>query len=126
MVWRGLWEVAHSFITLSCCYLDQGFVCCLYSRTGSTTFEQEEDAGGETWEDEDSSNEVSEGPRDVEVNRYNSSIHAEPFPGQPYSRWDLALLGPRCIIICAYKWRTNSPLLFLTHLVFSLYLSVDV
>ncbi|PNF21092.1 hypothetical protein B7P43_G05540 [Cryptotermes secundus] len=53
-------------------------------RTSSTTFEQEEDAGA-TWEDEESSDEISESPRDVEVNRYNSSIHAEPFPGQPYS-----------------------------------------
>lgn len=78
-------EIPHSFFTLHHAYLDQGFLYCLCSRTSSTTFEQEEDAGA-TWEDEESSDEISESPRDVEVNRYNSSIHAEPFPGQPYSR----------------------------------------
>jgi hypothetical protein len=50
-----------------------------------TTAEQEEDAGI-TLEDEESSKEISENPRDVEVNRYNSTIHVEPLPGQPYNR----------------------------------------
>ncbi|PSN57800.1 hypothetical protein C0J52_04357 [Blattella germanica] len=49
-----------------------------------TTYEQEED-GGTGWNEEESSNEISEGPRDKEVERYNSTIHAEPIPGQTYS-----------------------------------------
>lgn len=52
--------------------------------TSLTTDGQEEDAGI-TLEDEESSNEISESPRDIEVNRYNSTIHLEPVPGQPYN-----------------------------------------
>jgi hypothetical protein len=44
---------------------------------------QEGDAGI-TLEDEESSNEIAESPRDIEVNRYNSTIHLEPVPVQPY------------------------------------------
>ncbi|KDR15954.1 uncharacterized protein LOC110833161 [Zootermopsis nevadensis] len=53
-------------------------------RTSLTTFEEEETART-TWEDEESSREVSESPRDAEVNRYNSTIRTEPLPGQPHS-----------------------------------------
>lgn len=55
------------------------------SKTRLTTTGQEEDTGM-TLEDEESSNEISESPRDIEVNRYNSTIHLEPVPGQPYNR----------------------------------------
>ena len=55
------------------------------SKTSLTTTGQEEDAGI-TLEDEESSNEVAESPRDIEVNRYNSTIHLEPVPGQPSNR----------------------------------------
>jgi hypothetical protein len=65
-----------------------------------TAFEEEENAG--TWEDEESSNEISESPRDVEVNRYNSTIHAEPIPGQPYSRWGPFQL-PSFLLLCCAK-----------------------
>jgi hypothetical protein len=58
------------------------YVC---SKTSLTTTGQEEDTGI-TSEDEESSNEISESPRDIEVNRYNSTIHLEPVPGQPYNR----------------------------------------
>jgi len=50
-----------------------------------TTTGQEEDTGI-TLEDEESSNETAESPRDIEVNRYNSTIHLEPVPGQSYNR----------------------------------------
>jgi hypothetical protein len=78
-------EHPHSSLHFILLLFSQGFLCCLCIRKGLTTFEEEEDAGA-TWEEEESSDEISESPRDVEVNRYNSSIHAEPFPGQPYSR----------------------------------------
>jgi hypothetical protein len=65
------------------CYLNIGYLC---SKTSSTTFE-EEDTAKTNWEDEKSLSEISESPRDAEANRYNSTIHAEPLPGQPYSRW---------------------------------------
>jgi hypothetical protein len=55
------------------------------SKTGLTTTGQEKDTGI-TLEGEESSHEISESPRDIEVNRYNSTIHLEPVPGQPYNR----------------------------------------
>lgn len=55
------------------------------SKTSLTTTGQEEDTGI-TLEDEESSNEIAESPRDIEVNRYNSTIHLEPVPGQPSNR----------------------------------------
>ncbi|XP_069679687.1 TNF receptor-associated factor 6 [Periplaneta americana] len=53
-------------------------------KTSSTTLEQDEETEM-TWDDEDSSSVISESPRDKEINRYNSTIHAEPILGQPYS-----------------------------------------
>jgi hypothetical protein len=55
------------------------------SKTSLTTTGQKEDTRI-TLEDEESSNEISESPRDIEVNRYNSTIHLEPVPGQPSNR----------------------------------------
>jgi hypothetical protein len=46
----------------------------------------EEEVGRTAADDDESSSEISESPRDAEVNRYNSTIHAEPLAGQPYSR----------------------------------------
>jgi hypothetical protein len=61
------------------------FLYYLCSKARLTTTGQEEDTEI-TLEDEESSNEIAESPRDMEVNRYNSTIHLESVPGQPYNR----------------------------------------
>lgn len=64
---------------------NQFFLYYLCSKTSLTTTGQEEDTGI-TLEDEESSNEIAESPRDIEVNRFNSTIHLEPVPAQSYNR----------------------------------------
>ena len=78
-----------------------------FRKPGSTTGVEHEDDIGNGWNDNETSNEISESPRDSEVERYNSTIHAEPIPGQTYSRFvtnlRLSVMYAVVVIVKGYR-----------------------